>query len=164
MRRFAVATLENLHADVAGDRAVVWNGPSFQEVSVRDGLGRRDSAVPQADDHVDAPSLVSRTRSPVHILASHSRRSSTTEYREYSEEKQRSQRREGPPGYAQDFWYATLAHFPGPAGVDRVVQAARAALGRDLFDLAPHSGVEGRHLDAVQDPDRCGPGRRLHRG
>jgi hypothetical protein len=42
----------------------------------------------------------------VHILASDSRRwqgVSTTEYREYLEEKERSQRREWPAQYVQDF-------------------------------------------------------------
>ena len=52
-----------------------------------------------------AAPLVFRIRSPVYILASHSRRwqgASATEYLGYFEKKQRSQRREGPAEYAQD--------------------------------------------------------------
>jgi hypothetical protein len=58
--------------------------------------------------------LVSRLRTAVHILAGDSRRwqgASTTEYREYLEEQERSQRREGPAGYVQDFRDATRAPF-----------------------------------------------------
>ena len=56
--------------------------------------------------------LVSRLRSPLHISASNRRRwqgGPTMEYREYSEEDQRRQRRREPARYATDFGDGTLA-------------------------------------------------------
>ena len=56
--------------------------------------------------------LVSRLRSPLHISASNRRRwqgGPTMEYREYSEEAQRCQRRREPARYATNFRYRTLA-------------------------------------------------------
>src|SRR5512147_1915102 len=60
--------------------------------------------------------LVSRPRSSLYISASYRRRwqgGPTKEYREYSEEAQRRQRRREPPRYVTNFWDGTLVSRHG---------------------------------------------------